>query len=116
MRNVLRYYPDSLLLMNTSVRGICEELVAIEGGGVPSPGRLNVERAQMLANSRVELGIREREVLELSATGLTRAEIGERLCFATSTVRDIRRDICTKLGTPSIQVAIVVAMRIGLLE
>jgi DNA-binding CsgD family transcriptional regulator len=55
-------------------------------------------------------------VLRLSAGGLTRAEIGDQLRFGSSTVRDIRRDICTKLGASSMQVAIVIAMRVGLLE
>lgn len=116
MRNALRRRPDSLLLMDTTAAAICEELVAIEADGALSPGRLNLERAQMLASSRAELSGREREVLKLSAEGLTRAEIGERLRFGSSTVRDIRRDICTKLDAPSMQVAIVVAMRTGLLE
>ena len=116
MRNALRYRPDSLLLMDANAGRICEELVAIEIDGVLSPGRLNLERAQLLANSRVELSGREWEVLKLSAEGLTRAEIGKRLRFGSSTVRDIRRDICMKLGAPSMQVAIVVAMRTGLLE
>lgn len=116
MRNALRYRPDSLLLMDTNAAAICEELVMIETDGVLSPGRLNLERAQLLARNRVELSRREWEVLKLSAEGLTRAEIGRRLRFGSSTVRDIRRDICTKLGAPSMQVAIVVAMRTGLLE
>ena len=116
MRNALRYRPDSLLLMDANARGVCEELVAIETDDALSPGRLNLERAQLLARNRVELSGREWEVLKLSAEGLTRVEIGERLRFGPSTVRDIRRDICTKLGAPSMQVAIVVAMRTGLLE
>lgn len=116
MRDALRYQPDSLLLMDASVEGICEELVAIENGTEFSPGRINLERAQVLAGNRVELDARESEVLKLSAEGLTRAQIGERLRFGQSTVRDIRRDVCTKLGSPSIQVAIVVALRMGLLE
>lgn len=116
MRNALRYRPDSLLLRDANAGGICEELVAIDSGGGISPGRLNLERAQLLARNRVELTGREWEVLKLSAEGLTRAEIGERLRFGPSTVRDVRRDICTKLGASSMQVAIVVAMRIGLLE
>ena len=95
---------------------ICRELVAINSDGELSPGRLNLERAQLLARNRVELSGRECEILKLSAEGLTRAEIGERLRFGPSTVRDVRRDICTKLGAPSMQVAIVVAMRNGLLE
>jgi DNA-binding NarL/FixJ family response regulator len=115
MRNALRYGPDSLLLMDADVDGICEELVAISGGGL-SPGRLNLERAQLLARNRIELNGRESEVLKLSANGLTRAEIGKELRFGPSTVRDIRRDICTKLEAPSMQVAVVVAMRAGLLE
>ncbi|HVD41480.1 MAG TPA: response regulator transcription factor [Solirubrobacterales bacterium] len=116
MRNALRHHPDSLLLGDTSAQGICEELVAINNGGTLSPGRLNLERAQLLARNRVELSGRELEVLKLSAEGLTRREIGERLRFGSSTVRDIRRDICTKLDAPSMQVAIVSAMRTGLLE
>lgn len=116
MRNALRYHPDSLLLMDANAGKICEELVAIETDGVLSPGRLNLERAQLLASNRVELSGREWEVLKLSAEGLTRAEIGKRLRFGSSTVRDIRRDICMKLGAPSMQVAIVKAMRTGLLE
>ncbi len=116
MSNALRYDPDSLLPMDASVEGICEELVAIERGVALSPGRVNVERAQMLARNRAEMNGREWDVLKLSAEGLTRAEISARLHFAPSTVRDVRRDICTKLGASSMQVAIVVAMRIGLLE
>ena len=116
MRRALRYQPDSLLLMDASVNGICEELVSIGAGGALSPGRLNLERAQLLAGNQVELSGREWEVLKLSAQGLTRAEIGDRLGFGPSTVRDVRRDICTKLGAPSMQVAIVIAMRNGLLE
>jgi DNA-binding NarL/FixJ family response regulator len=115
MRNALRHRPDSLLLMDANAEVICEELVAIETDGALSPGRLNLERAQLLARNRVELSGREWEVLHLSAEGLTRAEIGERLRFGSSTVRDIRRDICTKLDAPSMQVAIVIAMRTGLL-
>lgn len=116
MRDALRYGPDSLLLMDVSAERICDELVAIERNGALSPGRINLERAQILAGNRVELTEREWQVLKLSAEGLTRVQIGERLRFAASTVRDIRHDICTKLGTPSIQVAIVVALRVGLLE
>jgi DNA-binding NarL/FixJ family response regulator len=116
MRNALRYRPDSLLLMDASGEEICEELVAIKRGAAFSPGRLNLERAQLLSRNGFELSGREWDVLKLSAEGLTRAEIGKRLHCAPSTVRDVRRDICTKLGAPSIQVAIVVAIRIGLLE
>ena len=116
LRNALRHDPDSLLLMDVNARSVCDELATIELDGVLSPGRLNLERAQMLARNRVELSGREQQVLKLSAEGLTRAEIGERLRFGQSTIRDIRRDICTKLSAPSIQVAIIVALRAGLLE
>jgi DNA-binding NarL/FixJ family response regulator len=116
IRNALRYCPDSLLLMDATAEEICGELVAIESGAVLSPGRVNLERAQVLVRNRVELSGRECEVLKLSAEGMTRTKIAERLHFGASTVRDIRRDICTKLGAPSIQVAIVAALRIGLLE
>lgn len=116
VRKALQYQPDSLLFMDTNASRICDELVAIEIDGVLSPGRLNLEHARLLARHRVELDWREWEVLKLSAAGLTRAQIGEHLRFGQSTVRDIRRDICTKLSAPSIQVAIVIALRAGLLE
>lgn len=116
MRNALSYYPDSLLLMNASSEEICEELVAIERGAAYSPGRVNLERAQILAHNGFQLSGREWEVLKLSAEGLKRTEICGRLHLAPSTVRDVRRDICTKLGAASMQVAVVVAMRMGLLE
>jgi DNA-binding NarL/FixJ family response regulator len=116
MRNALRHRPDGLLLMDADADQICEELVAVETGGSLSAGRINLERAQLLVRNRVELSGREWEVLRLSAQGLTRAQTGEHLRFAASTVRDIRHDICTKLGAPTIQVAIVIALRIGLLE
>lgn len=116
MRNALRYSPDSLLLMDASARAVCEELVAIARDAALSQGRVNLERAQVLARSRVELSGRERQVLKLSAEGLTRAQIAKRLRFGASTVRDIRHDICTKLGVSSVQVAIVMALRAGMLE
>jgi DNA-binding NarL/FixJ family response regulator len=116
LRNALKHRPDSLLPMDTSAACVCDELVAVEADGVLSPGRLNLERAQLLAGNKVELSGREWDVLKLSAEGLTRAQIGERLRYGQSTVRDIRRDICTKLSAPSIQVAIVFALRAGLLE
>jgi len=115
MRSALRYEPDSLLLMNESVGRICEEIVAIARGVDFSPGRINLERAQILAHNGVHLTSRESDVLKLSAEGLTRADIAKELDFAPSTVRDIRRDICAKTGAASIQVAIVIAMRMGLL-
>lgn len=115
MRNALRYEPDSLLLMDEGVGRICEEVVAIVRGKDFSPGRINLERAQILAHSGLHLTSRESDVLKLSAEGLTRAEIAKELDFAPSTVRDIRRDICAKTGAASTQVAIVIAMRMGLL-
>lgn len=116
MRDALAHRPDSLLMMDVRATDVCEELLALDHGRELSPGQLNVERARLLARNSVELSPRERDVLRLSAEGLTRAEMGERLRFGPSTVRDIRRDICTKLGAPSMQVAIVVAIRSGLLE
>lgn len=116
MHAALRHRPDSLLLMDADAEGICEELVAIERGEAFSPGRVNLERAQLRTRHRVEMSGREWDVLRLSAEGRTRAEIGESLRFAPSTVRDVRHDICTKLGAPSMQVAVVVAIRAGLLE
>lgn len=116
MRSALRHHPDSLLFMDAGVDAICEELVAIGSEATLSPGRINLERARMLAGDGVELTAREREVLRLSAEGLTRAQTGRQLNVAPSTVRDVRRDIRTKLGAKSMQTAVILAMRMGLLE
>lgn len=116
MYEALHHQPDLILSMNTSAERICDEIVVMHRTTEPAPGRFNPERAQGIADRRFELSGRERDVLRLSAKGRTRAQIGEELHFTTSTVRTVRHDICTKLGAPTIQTAVVVALQIGLLD
>jgi DNA-binding NarL/FixJ family response regulator len=108
--------PDSLLSMDVSAERICDEIVAMHGTTEAAPGRFIPKPAHRIADRTFDLSEREWKVLRLSHEGRTRKQIGKELSFTTSTVRDVRHDICTKLGTSSIHMAIVVALQIGLLE
>lgn len=110
------HQPDAVLSMDLSAERICDEIVALHRTAEPAPGRFNPERAQRIADHSFDLSEREWRVLRLSHEGHTRSQIGDELNFTTSTVRDIRHDICTKLGAPSIQIAIILALKIGMLE
>lgn len=108
--------PDSLLSMDVSAERICDEIVAVRRSADLGSGRVIPQRAQRIADNSFDLSEREWKVLRLSHGGRTRQQIGSELNFTTSTVRDIRHDICTKLGAPSIQIAIILALKIGMLE
>ena len=58
-----------------------------------------------------QLTAREREVLDLMAQGLTRAEIGERLQMAHNTVRTHTHNLIRKLGAHSALEAVAIALR-----
>ena len=62
-----------------------------------------------------ELTLREREVLELVAEGLTNAAISTRLSLSVHTVRNHISHVCAKLGAHSKLEALSVATRQGLL-
>lgn len=66
------------------------------------------------APSRVELGRREREVLQLIAEGLRGAEIASRLHIAESTVEVHRRNIMRKLNLHGVAELTRYAIREGL--
>jgi DNA-binding NarL/FixJ family response regulator len=108
--------PDSLLAMDVSAEKICEEIVTMHQVTDGLRRRFGSGRAQRIADRTFDLSEREWKVLTLSHEGHTRRQIGKELNFTTSTVRDIRHDICTKLGAPSIQAAIILALKIGMLE
>lgn len=108
--------PDSLLSMDVSAERICDEIVALQRSAEAAPVKVTPERAQRIADHSFDLSEREWKVLRLSHEGHTRRQIGTELNFTTSTVRDIRHDICTKLGAPTIQIAIILALKIGMLE
>jgi len=65
-------------------------------------------------NVRSLLSVREREVLQLLAEGLSSPEIGRRLFVATSTVETHRRNVMRKLGIHSVADLTKYAIREGL--
>jgi len=58
----------------------------------------------------------EREVLAVSATGLTTAEVADRLGLATSDVRRALASAVAKLGARSRLEAVIIAVRRGLID
>lgn len=59
---------------------------------------------------------REREVLRLTASGLSAAEIAHRLHVAEPTVKKHRRQACIKLGAMNSPAAVAIALRLGVIE
>jgi two-component system response regulator DesR len=58
----------------------------------------------------------DREILRLTAAGLTSAEIGARLHLARSTVKRHLRELLARLGVANRAAAVHVARRLGALE
>ncbi|HET8979813.1 MAG TPA: LuxR C-terminal-related transcriptional regulator [Solirubrobacteraceae bacterium] len=65
---------------------------------------------------RAILTPREREVLALTADGLTAPEIATRLQLGVATVRSHLQNLYEKLGVTDRAAAVAQAMRTGLLE
>lgn len=84
--------------------------------GVADPPASDPQQARPAAGSspRVELGRREREVLQLIAEGLRGAEIARRLHIAESTVEVHRRNIMRKLDLHGVAELTRYAIREGL--
>jgi DNA-binding CsgD family transcriptional regulator len=62
----------------------------------------------------MELSQREREILQLTADGLSSKEIATRLDIATRTVENHRQRMMAKLGVHNVAGLIRHAMRIGM--
>ena len=64
----------------------------------------------------ITLTPREREILELLALGLSNADIASRLYLSRGTVRNYMSDLFTKLGVSDRTQAVVVGLRLGLVD
>ena len=71
------------------------------------------ERNKQFAMQREELTLRETEILQLVAEGLSNSEIGERLNIAASTARDHVHEILRRLGVKNRAAAAVEGLRQG---
>jgi DNA-binding NarL/FixJ family response regulator len=71
------------------------------------------ERNKQVAMQPEELTLRETEILQLVAEGLSKSEIGERLNIAASTARDHVHEILRRLGVKNRAAAAVEGLRQG---
>ena len=71
------------------------------------------ERNKQVAMQPEELTLRETEILQLVAEGLSNSEIGERLNIAASTARDHVHEILRRLGVKNRAAAAVEGLRQG---
>ena len=71
------------------------------------------ERNKQVAMQPEELTLRETEILQLVAEGLSNSEIGERLNIAASTARDHIHEILRRLGVKNRAAAAVEGLRQG---
>jgi DNA-binding NarL/FixJ family response regulator len=68
------------------------------------------------APQRIELSAREREVVELIASGATNREIAERLILSPHTVKEYTSSVYRKLGARNRADAVKRAQRVGLIS
>lgn len=77
---------------------------------LPTQGKAPTGDAERLAS----LSLRERQVLELVALGLTSVEIGDRLAISQKTVEAHRANLSAKLGLRDVPALVRFAVRTGL--
>lgn len=99
---------------------IAEAIMTVARGGTALDQRSQdaiADGVRRRADARQELlSGREREVLRLTAEGLSAAEVGERIHLAPSTVKTHLQHTYEKLGVRDRAAAVAEAMRRGLLE
>lgn len=99
---------------------IAEAIMTVARGGTALDQRSQdaiADGVRRRADARHELlSGREREVLRLTAEGLSAAEVGERIHLAPSTVKTHLQHTYEKLGVRDRAAAVAEAMRRGLLE
>ncbi len=78
----------------------------------------NVAQTPQTKSRRVKISLspRETEILELLALGLSNADIAHRLFLSEGTVRNYMSDLFTKLEVSDRTQAVVVALRLGLVD
>lgn len=101
---------------------LCDAVVAVAGGETVVPGSLKDGAAGDTARARRPrstvsdaLSAREREVLQLTAGGLSAPDIARELFVSVTTVKTHLQHIYDKLGVSDRAAAVAVAARRGLL-
>lgn len=99
---------------------ICDAVAAVARGDVVLAPEVQAGLADQVrthqSDQRPTLSRRERDVLELAATGLSAPEIARELSISTATVKTHLRNLYEKLGVSERAAAVAEAMRRGLLE
>ena len=101
--------------------GLCEAILAVSRGQMVLSSSIQTNIAREIRDQRTgpaqpELTSREREVLALTAEGLTAAEVGRRLEVSTATVKTHLHHLYKKLGVGGRAAAVAEAMRRGLVD
>jgi len=110
-----------LLSKDASGESVCEAVEAVARGetvlGPETQAALAEElRARAPAEEPAALSAREREVLTLTAEGLTSPDIGRQLHLSPATVKTHLQNAYEKLGVSDRAAAVAEGMRRGLLE
>ncbi|MGH2874120.1 MAG: response regulator [Solirubrobacteraceae bacterium] len=99
---------------------VCDAIAAVARGDVVLPADLHsglVEEIRARAGEESPpLTAREREVLEMVASGASAPQIGERLHLSTGTIKSHLSHLYDKLGVSDRAAAVAEAMRRGLLR
>jgi two-component system nitrate/nitrite response regulator NarL len=75
-----------------------------------------LEQIRQRVPARAPLSGRERQLLELAATGASNNEIAQRLCLSPNTVKTYWQRLYEKLGATDRASAIAEALRTGLVR
>jgi two-component system, NarL family, nitrate/nitrite response regulator NarL len=111
---------DGYILKDSDRDEICDAALALHRGEVVVPRQLQTELVSEIRaradDGRPLLSGREREVLRLTAKGLTSQKIGDELFIAPTTVKTHLHHLYEKLGVSDRAAMVAEAMRRGLLD
>jgi two-component system nitrate/nitrite response regulator NarL len=109
------------LSKDASAESVCDAVRAVARGETVMGPEIQAALARELrerapADERPLLSAREREILSLTAEGLTSPDIGKRLHLSPATVKTHLQNTYEKLGVSDRAAAVAEGMRRGLLE
>lgn len=93
---------------------ILDGIRQVHSGSTYFPANISKQLAQRLM--RVDLTVREMEVLRWAAQGLRNREIGDKLFISENTVRNHMLSLMAKLGTTNRTEAIAIGIQQGLIR
>ncbi len=102
------------LLKSTTQQEMIAAIHAVSGGERHFPPRIAARLAQRM--SRSSLTVRELEILEMMAKGLTNKEIGSALQISGHTARNHVNNIIEKLAVADRTEAVTIAIQQGLID